>query len=159
MSQQPQQSLDRTIVLGQVEELRKTVEDVRAALDELKQRIIKLEADAGVTETGLSAVASALELRGILKNGEPVQEKEPAAAVKEETFAILKWESQQGAKIGSYDVAYEASNLEDKWTSAFNILRQNNSTIKDRYHGQGYEFSYWLYGEGKIYKQRLKAKT
>lgn len=55
--------------------------------------------------------------------------KEPIATVPETTFTILKWDPQQGAKIGSYEVAYKANNVEDKWTSAFNILRQSNSTI------------------------------
>jgi hypothetical protein len=78
------------------------------------------------------------------------------AAVKEETFKILKFEDQQGAKIGAYGVAYKANNIEDKWTCAFNILRQNNATISNRYHGQGCEFAYWLYGQNKIYRQALK---
>jgi len=81
-----------------------------------------------------------------------------APTVKEEIFICLKFEPQQGAKIGQYEVAYKANNIEDKWTQAFNILRQNNATINSRYHGQGYQFSYWLYGEGKIYRQKLKQK-
>jgi hypothetical protein len=81
-----------------------------------------------------------------------------AAAVKEETFNILKFEPQEGAKIGSYEVAYKANNIEDKWTQAYNILRQNNSTINSRYYGEGYQFSYWLYGENKLYRQKLKPK-
>jgi hypothetical protein len=84
--------------------------------------------------------------------------KQTSAAVKEETFNILKWDPQEGAKIGAYDVAYKASNLEDKWTQAFNILKQSNATIKSRYHGEGYAYSYWLYQEGKIYRQKLKPK-
>jgi len=83
-------------------------------------------------------------------------ETKQAAAVKEETFNILKLEPQQGAKIGEFEVAYRANNIEDKWTHAFNILRQNNSTINTRYHGEGYVFSYWLYGQDKIYRQKLK---
>lgn len=78
-------------------------------------------------------------------------------AVKEETFNILKFENQQGAKIGLYHVAYKANNIPDKWNSAYNILRQNNATIADRYYGEGYVYGYWLYGEGKIYRQKLKA--
>jgi len=83
--------------------------------------------------------------------------KGAAVAVREETFTILKFEKQQGARIGEYEVAYKANNVEDKWVPAFNILRQNNATINNRYHGKGYEFSYWLYGEAKIYRQKLKA--
>lgn len=80
-----------------------------------------------------------------------------AAAVQEETFTILKFETQQGAKIGEYEVAYNANNIEDKWSHAYNVLRNSNATIQSRYHGQGYQFSYWLYGEGKIYRQKLKV--
>jgi len=54
------------------------------------------------------------------------------AAAKEETFTCLKFEPQQGAKIGLYEVAYKANNVEDKWTQAFNILRQSNATINSR---------------------------
>ena len=79
--------------------------------------------------------------------GEPV-------AVKEETFTCLKFEPQRGAKIGEYAVAFQPNNLPDKWNHAFNILRQNNATIKNRYYGEGYAYAYWLYGEGKIYRKR-----
>jgi len=88
----------------------------------------------------------------------PVKESKQLACVSEQTFNILKFDPQEGAKLGAYDVAYKANNLEDKWTQAFNILRQNNSTIKARYHGQGYVYSYWLYGENKVYRQALKKK-
>jgi len=81
-----------------------------------------------------------------------------AAAVKEETFNILKFELHQGAKIGEFEVAYKANNLPDKWTSAFNVLRQNNATINSRYYGEGYVYGYWLYGEEKIYRQTLKTQ-
>jgi len=79
-----------------------------------------------------------------------------AAAVKEETFAILKFEKQVGSRIGEYEVAYKANSISDKWTHAYNILRQSNATISNRYQGEGYEYSYWLYGDNKIYRQKLK---
>jgi hypothetical protein len=87
-----------------------------------------------------------------------VKENKPAApaTVQETTFTILKFEQQTGAKIGEYEVAYKASNIEDKWTHAYNVLRNSNATIKDRYHGEGYEFSYWLYGADKIYRKKLE---
>jgi hypothetical protein len=84
--------------------------------------------------------------------------KEEKTAVSEETFTVLKFEVQQGAKIGEYEVAYQPSNIAEKWTSAINVLKNSNATIKDRYHGRGYVFAYWLYGEGKIYRQKLKGK-
>jgi hypothetical protein len=86
----------------------------------------------------------------------PPEVKTKAAAVQEITFTTLKFEAQQGAKLGDYEIAYKASNLDDKWRPAYNILRNSNATIKDRYHGEGYLYSYWLYGEDKIYRQKLE---
>ncbi len=79
-------------------------------------------------------------------------------AVHEVNFSTLKFETQQGAKLGEYEIAYKANNLEDKWRPVYNILRNSNATIKDRYHGDTYQYSYWLYGEDKIYRQKLKPK-
>jgi hypothetical protein len=81
------------------------------------------------------------------------------AAVKEETFDILKFEKQQGAKIGEFEITYKANNIPDKWAQAYNILRQNNAIINSRYTGENYTYNYWLYGEDKIYRQKLKPKT
>ncbi len=80
-------------------------------------------------------------------------------AVLELTFNILTFRTQDGAKLGEYEIAYKASNLEDKWRTAYNILRSSNATIKERYFGEGYIFGYWLYGEDKIYRQKLKSQT
>jgi hypothetical protein len=80
-------------------------------------------------------------------------------AVQELTFTTLKFEAQQGTKLGDFEVAYKQNNLPDKWQSAHNILRINNATIKDRYQGDTYQYSYWLYSEDKIYRQKLKPKT
>ncbi len=89
----------------------------------------------------------------------PPEVKDRAVAVQEVTFTTLKFEAQQGAKLGAFEIAYKQNNLEDKWRSAYNILRNSNATIKDRYHDDTYAFSYWLYGEDKIYRQKLKPKT
>ena len=83
----------------------------------------------------------------------------PTAAVQELNFTTLRFEAQQGSKLGDFEVAYKQNNLPDKWSSAYNILRNSNATIKERYHGEGYQFSYWLYGEEKIYRQKIKPKN
>jgi hypothetical protein len=80
------------------------------------------------------------------------------AAVREETFACLKFEPMKGAKIGDYEVAYKEQNAEAQWMHAYNILKQTNATIGNRYHGEGYQYAYWLYGEGRIYRQRLSQQ-
>jgi hypothetical protein len=153
--EKPQQlTLDHVVL----EQLQKGLQEVQAQIKELSERVSKLEADTGVSEIGLNEIYRTLELHGLMQDGEPVEvaKKEPTT-VSETTFTILEWDPLQGAKIGPYDVAYKASNLEDKWASAFNILRQSNSTIKNRYHGQGYGHTYWLYNGGKIYRQQLKG--
>jgi len=104
-------------------------------------------------------LADALEAASVnIKHGiaeiTGVKEK---AAVKEETFTILKFEKQTGSRLGEYEVAYKANNIEDKWTHAYNVLRQNNATINNRYYGDSYAFAYWLYGKDKIYRQKLNA--
>lgn len=79
-----------------------------------------------------------------------------AAAVAEETFNILKFDKQRGNRIGEFEVAYKKANIPEKFQQACNILNKNNAVIGDRYHGEGYAYSYWLYGQGKIYRQKLK---
>ncbi len=83
--------------------------------------------------------------------------KKESVAVNEATFIILKWDAQKSFQLGDFDVAYKKSNLQDKCQPAFNILRNSNATIKERYHGLGYNYSYWVYGEDKIYRQKLKT--
>lgn len=76
--------------------------------------------------------------------------------VDETTFYILKFEPQKGERLGEFAVADKASNIPDKFSQAYGILRTNNATIQNRYHGPDYEYTYWLYGEGKIYRQKKK---
>jgi len=85
-------------------------------------------------------------------------DNEPSA-VNEITFTALKWDAQKGTHLGDFDVAHKTSNIEDKWRHAFNILQSSNATIKERYNGTGYSYSYWIYGKDKIYRQKLKPKT
>ena len=79
-----------------------------------------------------------------------------SATVKEETFTILKWEKQTGNRLGEFEITSKASNLVDKFSHAYGVLRASNATIKERYHDLGYAYSYWLYGEHKIYRQKMK---
>jgi len=84
-------------------------------------------------------------------------EKKPGTFVQEETFIMLKFEPAKGERLGEFEVAHKSSNLPDKWSHAYNILRQNNAVINSRYGGPDYQFSYWLYGEDRIYRQRRKT--
>jgi len=78
------------------------------------------------------------------------------SGVREETFTCLKFENQQGARLGEYGVAHKTANLPDKFSPAYGILRKNNATIKERFRDTNFVYSYWLYGEDKIYRKKLK---
>ncbi len=80
-------------------------------------------------------------------------------SVNEIAFNILRWDPQKGAQLGDFEVAYKASNLDDKWLQAYNILRNSNAVIKNRHTGAGYAHSYWVYGKDKIYRQKIKPRT
>jgi hypothetical protein len=84
--------------------------------------------------------------------------REEKTIVNEETFLVLKFETQQGIKLGVFEVAFKANkdNPADKFTLAYDVLTTANATIKDRYHSKEYAFSYWLYGTDKIYRQKRK---
>ena len=75
-------------------------------------------------------------------------------AVSENNFN-LNFTEVTSPKLGIFEVAEEKDNPTEKWTRVLNILKQNNSTISTRYHGNNYTFSYWIYN-GKIYRQKLK---
>jgi hypothetical protein len=78
---------------------------------------------------------------------------------KETPFTELNFEREEGPKIGAFEAAYKADNPQDKWIQAYNILTASKASIKNRYHNEGYQYSYWLYEGNKIYRQKLKPKT
>lgn len=102
-----------------------------------------------------SCVNTRRQIGELFNVAEPTQQQ----TVPEETFLCLSFEPQEGQKIGPYDVAYEPQNLPQNWTHAMNVLKANNAVIEKRYHGPSYKFSYWLYGEHKIYRQTLKQPS
>jgi hypothetical protein len=110
-----------------------------------------------VSQYKVERIDELLKKIGEAKGFADIEKKEPTA-VKEEAFTILKFEQQKGSRLGEFEVAHKSSNLPDKWSHAYSILRQNNATIKERYRGDGYTYSYWLYGEDRIYRQKLKQK-
>lgn len=125
----------------------------------LEDRLTLLENQMHELTEVLEQIAKDADLLSvnIMRSFKPKEKQEPAA-VTETTFTTLKFEPQKGAKIGDYEVAYKPNNIEDKFTQAYNVLRNSNATINNRYHGPSYEFSYWIYGEGKIYRQKLKER-
>ena len=82
-------------------------------------------------------------------------EETTLSSVLEATFDCLKFEAAKGARIGDYETASKKNNLPEKFQASFNILSKSNSTIANRYYGESYVYSYWIYG-GRIFSQKLK---
>jgi len=113
-------------------------------------------------EAGVSAT------RQTIKNAKRIEEEKPPTtvggssdgkqvlAVLEQTFTILTYEKQTGDKLGEYETATKKNNLPEKFQSAYNILKQSNATIAHRYHGKDYSYSYWIYGEDRIFRQKFR---
>lgn len=76
--------------------------------------------------------------------------------VQELAFSVLKWLPQEGEKIGAFETTSKADSDQVKWSTAYDELKKAGATIKDRYHGTGYQYSYWLFGQDKIYRQKHK---
>ena len=60
-----------------------------------------------------------------------------------------------GAKLREFQIADEKDTPTDLYARALNILKQNQATIANRYHREGYLYSYWEY-QNKIWRQKLK---
>ncbi|MCS7114914.1 MAG: hypothetical protein RMJ15_06805 [Nitrososphaerota archaeon] len=83
---------------------------------------------------------------------------EVKAKLSEETFLILKWQSEKGSRLGDYEVAYKSQNVLENWQHCFNILKQNNAVIGNPFHEEGYRFRYWIYPEkygDRIFRKKL----
>jgi hypothetical protein len=108
-------------------------------------------------DTGQSLVDAANQYIEFLTPPE-FKENNNKTEIKEIPFTELNFEPEEGPKIGVFEAAYKANNPQDKWTYAYGILMKSKATIKDRYHNEGYQYSYWLYEGNKIYRQKLKPK-
>jgi hypothetical protein len=99
----------------------------------------------------------ALLKRQIDKLLDSPQQKEAKVALSELTFTILKWEAEEGTKLGKFEIAYKSNNLADQWQHVFNILRNNKAVINARFHENGYAFAYWVYEKypDRIFRKKL----
>ncbi len=78
------------------------------------------------------------------------------AELQEIAFNALKWQIQEGTKIGTFELAVKQDNDQAKFSTAYDELRKADCNIRDRYQGLNYVYTYWLFGEDKIYRQKKK---
>lgn len=126
-------------------------EQVEEAISE-KEEVLDLLADFA---TGIEAAAIQLkqEIGRIVK----VQTR----TISEDPFLSLKWEKKQGARLKEYELTSRVSNDgNDDFHHCFNVLKVNRATINNRFHCEGWKYSYWLYANKPdvIYRQLLKPK-
>jgi hypothetical protein len=143
-------SLDQAAVytkLCELDALKKLVAEQAKTIEELKERIIKLEADAGVTKTGLNEIGNALELRGILKNGEAVEASEKGEPWDPQK---IKWTSAEGSK-GEYERSEDVDN------SDFKKMLQDLGTHKGKLHRNG--LFYWIFTNGAVVGRKRRGKS
>ncbi len=126
------------------------IKEIEEKKDELERNLVEFA-------TSIEEACFELKTRIAARHG--ITDEEPSA-VSEANFN-LNYTECTSQKLGTFEVAEQKANLQEKWTRAFNILKKNNSTISNRYHGKGYAYSYWLYGKNneRIYRQKLKQKN
>lgn len=76
----------------------------------------------------------------------------------EAVFSALVFEKRTSPRLGEYEVAQKTANNQTAWEKALNVLEKCNAAISSRHHAEDYQYSYWLYGEDTIYRQKLKPQ-
>ncbi len=103
---------------------------------------------------------SVMTLRRELKNLSKLQTEKASIRklVPETVFSDLKWRSENGTKLGFYEIALIQDNESKEWKKAYSILKNRESTISHRFHEESYEYCYWLYDkmDYKIFSQKLR---
>jgi hypothetical protein len=79
-------------------------------------------------------------------------------AIPETVFSRLAFEPHVGEKLKEYEIAQAKNNKQKEFDEAFAILKEANATINNRFHQDGYVFSYWLYSQA-IFRQKLKQSV
>lgn len=83
-------------------------------------------------------------------------EKPKESGIDEKVFSCLKFEAQQGQKLGQYEIADKTKNNSEDWQRGYDVLKKLEATIKDRAKGQN--FTFWLYNNfERIYRQKRRA--
>lgn len=130
--QQPSVTLDQAVFLGEVQEVKKT-------LERLTERLTKAEVELGVLRAGCETMFHTLELNGLLTGGEPTKPAEPAAKPESWDPSKIKWEKAEGTK-GEYERSEDINNLE------FKAMLKDLAAHKGRLYRNG--LFYWTFPTG-----------
>ena len=138
------------VMLGMSEDLKLFLEDLTDFLNGQEASLVKLRVQIGKLLGAQGAIGP---------------RKEPSApttaAIPESVFTGLKYEPEQGVRLGDYGVAFKSLNLVQNWLSAFNVLKANSAVIGSPFHLEGYLHRYWLYEKypEKIFRKKLGEES
>ena len=145
--QQP--TLDRVVILGELQEVKKVVDEFKLALAELTERIVRVEVDLGVIEAGYHVVYNALEINGLMSAGESIK---PAVKpeLKHESWNAEKimWTVAQGSK-GEYERSEDVNSMD------FKALLKTLQGHKGKMMKDGYFM--WVFANGTTVGRKRKA--
>jgi hypothetical protein len=147
-----QSSLDAVAILGQVRELRSSIEGV-------KDRLLKAETEIGVLRAGCESVFHALELNGLLVGGEPAKAPVPIGTGSEplpsETrqdrapdLSRVGWKDATGNK-GPFKLANPKNNVGNaafEWLQAYLRAHKGKATIQGQF--------VWLFSDNESIGQK-----
>lgn len=89
-------------------------------------------------------------------------DEKPDVPVSEVLFNGLRWEANNGPKLGDFETAYKTHNQLDPWQQAWNTLKVNNATLKDHYDPEDFVYFYWIYPDkytDRIFRKRRQRET
>ncbi|KPV64229.1 MAG: hypothetical protein AOA66_0318 [Candidatus Bathyarchaeota archaeon BA2] len=120
----------------------------------------RISENEGILEL-LADFATAMEAAAIqLKHEVAKIVKVQIGTISEEPFLNLKWEKKEGAKLKEYEFTSRvAKDGNDAFYHCLSILKANKASINNRFHCEGWKYSYWLYDDkpGVIYRRLLKG--
>jgi hypothetical protein len=106
----------------------------------------------GAIDELLNKVGKARGFSEAMKSDRAVQ---PKAEVSEAPFNARKYRAAKGEKLGEYELCFKNDNTADDWQHCYNILKQNNATIKNHFTEPSWSHYYWLYekNDDRLYRK------
>jgi len=142
-------SLDQAAVYTKLDELKKLVEEQRKTIESLKERVVRIEMNADVSQTGLNEIYRSLEAAGIMKNGEPATTAKPEPTREMWDPQKSVWAIAEGSR-GQYERSEDVNNLE------FKKMLQDLAVHKGKLGRDGY--FYWTFQSGAIVGRKKRGK-
>lgn len=85
------------------------------------------------------------EARGIAEAAKKETPSEPKPEISEQPFLNRKYRTAKGERLGDYEICFKNENNADEWQHCYNILKQNNATIKNHFSEPSWTHYYWFY--------------